>query len=648
MRSPRYTCLAGCLLASLTMTWAPLASKQVSGGASRQPEIDSRLVPIIATGKLRFRDLDRDGRLTPYEDWRLPAERRAIDLVSRMTLEEKAGAMLHPVMGSAAQVTTSLVNSVLSRSSAPPQKLAQENNALQEAAETTRLAIPVTISTDPRNGFTETFGVSSAANGFSQWPDYPGLGASRDPSLLRRFGDIARQEHRAVGFAMALAPQADIATDPRWARTSGTFGDDAELVGRLAAAYVDGIQGGAHGITRNGVAAVVKHYAGYGAIKDGWDSHSRYGRFSTYPGDRFEEHVAAFRPSFRVRVAGVMPTYSILELAGHPQVGGGFNQVLLKDILRTREGFGGLVLSDWSITEDCRGPCLGEPLVGKDRRGLIGKPWGVENLSRAERVVLTIQVGVDQIGLDAGGDVVDSSPIVAAVRAGKLTQARVDEAVRKILTIKFQSGLFENPYVDPERAARIVGQPSFQQAALDAQHRSLVLLENKNRLLPLAPSGKRVFLKGIDPATAREAGFTVVDSLDQADLAILRVATPHQLIHPNYPFGRLQHEGDMDFKPDNKDLAAIQQAAAKVPTIVSVYLERPAILTNVSPLTSVLIGNFGASDRALLDLVAGKVRPTGKLPFELPSSMAAAHAQKPDVPQDSADPLYRSGFGLTF
>jgi beta-glucosidase len=167
-------------------------------------------------------------------------------------------------------------------------------------------------------------------------------------------------------------------------------------------------------------------------------------------------------------------------------------------------------------------------------------------------------------------------------------------------------------------------------------------------LLPVRPAGKRVFLRGVDPAAARQTGFTVVDSLDQADLAIIRVGTPHQMVHPNYLFGRLQHEGDLDFKPDNKDLQAIEQASAKVPTIVSVYLERPAILTKLSSLASALIGNFGVSDRALLDLVTGKVRPTGKLPFELPSSMAAANAQKSDVPQDSADPLYRTGFGLSF
>lgn len=592
---------------------------------------------------LRFRDLDRNGILDPYEDWRLSPKRRAADLVARMTLVEKAGAMLHPVMDKPEQVTAGHITSVLSRASARPEALAEQNNAFQEAAEGTRLGIPVTISTDPRNGFTATFGTSVDSAGFSQWPDMPGIGATRDLELARRFGDVARQEHRAVGFTMALGPQADIATDPRWSRTSGTFGDNPRLVGQLAAAYVEGIQGSVSGVTRSGVSAIIKHYAGYGAVKDGWDSHSRYGRFATFPGGRLEDHIAAFRPSFDAHVAGVMPTYSILEAPGMPPVAAGFSKPLLQDILRDREGYRGLVLSDWSITENCTGPCVGGAFTG-DRAGIVGKPWGVEALSRAERIEKAIDAGIDQIGYDAAGRGEDSSPIVDAVEAGRISMARIDEAVRRIMAVKFEVGLFENPYVDPAAATRVVGQSAFQQAASEAQRRSLVLLQNKGRLLPLKPAGKRVFLRGVAPSIAERFGFVVVDSPEKADLAIIRAVTPWQLVHPDYIFGRLQHEGDADFKPDNKDLEAIRKATkAGLPTIVTVYLERPAILTNVRSISTALVGNFGTSDEALLDLVIGKARFQGKLPFELPSSVYAANAQLPDVAHDSAKPLYRSG-----
>ena len=128
----------------------------------------------------------------------------------------------------------------------------------------------------------------------------------------------------------------------------------------------------------------------------------------------------------------------------------------------------------------------------------------------------------------------------------------------------------------------------------------------------------------------------------------MRTATPHQNIHPGFIGAYFLHEGDLDFKDDNPDLLAIREASRKVPVIVSIYLERPAILTNMQPLTAALIGNFGASDQALLNVITGKARPQGRLPFELPSSMEAVRQQKEDVPHDSANPLFRYGFGLTY
>jgi beta-glucosidase len=623
---------------------AALASSSFAANRDEvQPRLGSRAAPILEVAGLRFRDLDRDGRLTHYEDWRLSPDERAADLVARMTLEEKAGAMMHPVMENAEQVSKRHINSMLTRSNKPPAALAVENNAIQEAAEATRLGIPVTISTDPRNGFEATFGMSVNANGFSQWPDSTGLGAARDAGLVKRYGAIVAEEYRAVGITMALSPQADVATDPRWSRVSGTFGEDPKQVGKLAAAYIEGIQGGSGGVTPTGVAAVVKHFAGYGATKDGWDSHTHYGRFATFPGGRLDDHVAAFRPSFKAHVAGVMPTYSILETPGLPPVAGAFNKVLLRDILRKREGYQGLVVSDWSVTEDCNGPCMGQPMAAGTRDGLVGKPWGVETLSRSERVVSAVEAGIDQIG---GAE--DSGPIVDAARSGRLPMARVDEAVRKIMRIKFALGLFEDPYADPAAVQTVLGREASARAALQAQERSLVLLENKGQLLPLRASGKRIYLKGISPAAAQAAGFTVVDSAAKADVALIRVAAPWQQPHRNYVFGSLQHEGDLDFKADSPDLKLIQDTARQIPTIVTVYLERPAILTNVRDAAGALIGNFGASDRALLDLVTGRVRPTGRLPFELPSSMAAAAAQKSDVPHDSKAPLYPIGFGLKY
>ena len=223
-----------------------------------------------------WRDLNHNGRLDPYEDKSAPIDQRVEDLLGRMTLAEKAGLMLHgtlPTPGSsigfAGQVydqaaTTRLmrdrhISSFIPRLVVPPAQLAAQNNAVQKLAEAGRLGIPATISTDPRHHFQATLGASTTGGGFSLWPDMLGFAALNDPAVTRRFGDIARAEYRAVGIHMALSPQADLATEPRWARFSATFGSDPDTVSRLAGAYVEGFQQGANGVTAQGVATVVKH-----------------------------------------------------------------------------------------------------------------------------------------------------------------------------------------------------------------------------------------------------------------------------------------------------------------------------------------------------------------------------------------------------
>jgi beta-glucosidase len=273
----------------------------------------------------------------------------------------------------------------------------------------------------------------------------------------------------------------------------------------------------------------------------------------------------------------------------------------------------------------------------------VAMPWGVDQLTKQERFAKAVSAGVDQFG---GTE--ESHFLVDAVRTGNLTEARLDESAYRILVQKFRLGLFENPYVDPERAARTVGTARFRELATGAQRRSLVLLENKKRILPLKAKGKRVYLIRVDSAVAAKYGFIVVRDPAKADLAIARMNAPFETLHPGYVFGAMQHEGDLGFRDDDADLAAIRQISAKVPTIVTVYLDRPAILTPISAMAAGLVANFGVSDAALLDVLTGKARPQGRLPFELPSSMADVEAQKSDLPHDSGRPLYRIGFGLRY
>ena len=638
---------------------APLVSKPKLVA----PKLSQRSVKIIRVAGLPFKDLNKNGRLDPYEDWRKSPKERAADLLERMTTEEKAGVMMHGTaptngqagmgksydLGQAAKlIRDAKVNTFITRLAGNANDLAAENNKLQEIAEAERLGIPLTISTDPRNQFHFTPGASVAAGSFSQWPGPLGLAAVHDPALTRKFADIARQEYLAVGIREALSPQADLATEPRWSRIDGTFGEDAELAKQMVQAYVEGFQHGANGLNRGSVLTVVKHWVGYGAQKNGLDSHNAYGRYAEFPNGSLDYHILPFTGAFAAKVAAVMPTYSILEGAlidGKPieQVGAGFNAQLLT-LLRRTYGFEGVIVSDWAITNDCSEICMsGFPAGQKPNFSAVGMPWGVERLSKEDRFAKAINAGIDQIG---GTE--DSSVLLAALKAHKISQQRIDDAVLRILIQKFQQGLFEDPYVDSGNAVEVVASTKFQAEALNAQRRSFVLLENKDKLLPVNGAGKRLFLYQVDPRVASQYGFTLADSPEQADLALLRVSAPYETLHPNYMFGSMQHEGSLDFAEGNAELEMINRAAAKVPTIVTIYLDRPAILTKFNGRVGALLANFGASDRALLDVITGKAKPEGRLPFELPSSMQEVEAQVSALPHDTAHPLYRLGFGLTY
>jgi len=649
------------VLAALALT-SPLAA---------QARLGTRGVPILEGDGRRFKDLNRNGALEPYEDWRLTPAARARDLVGRMTLEEKAGTMMHGtarsdgpmgVAGMGARYDTAAnraliadakVTSMITRLAGDPAILAAENNSLQEIAEGTRRGIPLTISTDPRHHFQYVPGASSETRGFSQWPEPLGFAALGDTGLMRRFGDIARQEYRTVGIHMALSPQADLATEPRWGRINGTFGEDADLADRLVRAYVEGFQHGAAGVDTGSVLTVVKHWVGYGAATQGYDSHSFYGRFATFPGQNLDYHVRPFLGAFAAKAAGVMPTYSILQGAtwnGQPiePVGAAFNRQILTEMLRGQHGFQGVIITDWAITNDCTARCrAGAPAGERPTFADVGMPWGVEQLPMRARFVKAVLAGVDQFGGTERADL-----LVEAVRAGEVPEARLDSSVVRVLTHKFALGLFEDPYVEPEASARRVGTEAFRAAGLDAQRRALILLENKGEILPLRSAGRgrplRAYLRGVAPEAATREGWTVVDDPRQADVAIVRLSAPFETLHPGYLFGAWIHEGSLAFRDGDPDYEAFKQVSAVVPTVVTVYLERPAILTPIRDRARAVIANFGVSDAALFDVLTGRARPEGKLPFEVPASMEAVAAQRSDVPHDSRRPLYPFGFGRSY
>lgn len=613
-----------------------------------------RAATFVVDG-LRFRDLDHDGELAPYEDWRLPIERRVGDLVGRMTLEEKVGTMLHGSFASAdgplamlgrgaaydldaarAQVHDRGITSMITRLATSPSRFAAQNNAVQALAAETRLGIPLTISSDPRHHAGELVGATVGGSGFTEWPATLGLAATGDRDLVQRFGDCVRREYRAVGIHMSLAPQADLGTSQRWPRFSGTFGEDPELVGALVGAYVEGVQGGRSGLSPESVACVVKHWVGYGASRDGFDGHNYYGRFSAFPAGAFDDHVAAFGPAFDIGAAGVMPTYNILEgveLDGDPleAVGAGFSRQLIEGLLRGRHGYRGLVLSDWAITRDCSEACrTGDPSQGPAQ---IAMCWGVEELSRAERFAKCVNAGVDQIGGEE-----DPEPLLAAIRSGLIDVARVDDAVRRILTVKFELGLFEQPFVDPGAAG--VGGDDDAVTAAEAQQRSVVVLAAARQ--PMVVDGDVVFSEGEIAAELAARGITTTDDLTAATRAVVTTSTPHELLHPGHFFGRLHHEGDLSFDPNGDEWKRLEAVMAAVPTVVVVDIDRPPILTPFVDRADAIVAVFGVPAGTIADVVTGRAPGTGRLPFRLFRSMDDVIASPCDRP-GADNVLYPAG-----
>lgn len=593
-----------------------------------------------------FRDLNKNGILDPYEDSRLPIEERVEDLLSQMTLEEKAGLMFHSMMpmgkdgelleGMSAIgpistkhfLETKFMNHFNVFNSVLPSLHAAWYNRLQKFAESTRLGIPVTISSDPRHAFSHNTATNLAAHQFSQWPEPTGLAATGDASLVAEFGDIARQEYLAVGIRVALHPMADLATEPRWARLNGTFGEDAELSARLIFAYIRGFQGSELG--SSSVACMTKHFPGGGPQKDGEDPHFSIGKEQVYPGNNFDYHLIPFQAAFEAGTSQIMPYYGMPVGTNLEEVGFGFHKEVITDLLRNKFGFEGIVCTDWMLLN---------PVMAGDKVLIEAKSWGVEHLSVAERAKKAIEAGVDQFGGDSCPEVV-----VDLVRSGQVKESRIDVSVRRLLREKFKLGLFDNPFVDETAAEQIVGKSEFVKAGETAQRKSIVLLKNgvDKPILPL--SGKlKLYLENVSPEVAAQYG-QVVSTPEEADFAIIRIATPYQ---PREGFlERMFHSGDLDFKDPEKQ--RILELLKSVPTIVDIYLERAAVIPEIAGEAAALLANFGANDAALLDIIFGHFVPTANLPFELPSSMEAVRMQKPDLPFDSVNPLFKFGFGLRY
>lgn len=607
--------------------------------------------PVLTADNLTFRDLNKNGKLDIYEDDRNSTKERVEDLLSQMTLEEKAGTMFISMIGMTQKgghldlpplsfdplnivfytILSSnadmLVNKKMTHfniiNSYSPDVLAKFNNTVQEKAERSRLGIPITIATDPRHGKKNNPGAAIYTPSFSQWPSGLGLAATRDTTLVREFGEMAREDYKATGIRLALHPMADLATEPRWGRSNGTFGEDASLSAAMTYAYVKGFQGDT--LTNESVICMTKHFSGGGPQKDGEDAHFPYGSEQVYPGDNFDYHLRPFTEgAFPANTGQIMPYYGIPMGQTKEDVAFAFNKQIITQMLRDSLKFDGVICTDWNIIND----------QGLDK----ARAWGVEDLSPDERILKVIEAGCDQFG---GEDTPEQ--LIALVKEGKLSEERIDISVRRLLRDKFTLGLFENPYVDPDKALKITTSSYKRNKAQQAQIKSTTLLKNET-ILPIK-KGVNIFLDGFETSKVFDSYGKVVQTVKEADIVFVKRNTPFDE-RSDYFLEQFFHQGRLNFTPE--ELAPIEAYAKEKPVITIVNLERAAILTEIAALSKGLLVEFGATEATLAKILFGEASPKGKLPIELPRSQEAVKAQLEDVPYDSENPLFPFGFGLNY
>jgi len=651
--------------------------------AQKQPQLGYRTAKTIKVNGFEFKDLNKNGKLDKYEDWRLPVEVRANDLLSQMTLEEKVGFMLIsttrmagdmalvagsgraeitsgfneedlvqannmftrkplavPMLsasGTTKGVTQRHLRHFILRANTSVKNMAEWSNNLQALCENTRLGIPAVVASNPRNHVTSdaAVGLSVGTTAFSKWPGELGLAAMRDLKLTREFAHIAAQEWTAVGLRKGYMYMADLATEPRWNRTEGTFGEDADLSAAMIREIVLGFQGTKLGNTS--VAMTTKHFPGGGPQEGGQDSHFDWGKFAHYPGGMFDYHLKPFKAAIEAGTSSIMPYYSAPKGKEFEEVGFSYNKAIIDDLLRKKLGYKGIINSD-------TGP-------------IDMMPWGVESLTLEQRYQKALNAGVDIFSGTA-----DPAVLLETVKKGMVTESRINESVGRLLKEKFELGLFENPYVDVAKAEKIVGNAEFQQKADVAHRKSIVLLRNNETLLPVTkktkvyfevyreaggrgPQGAESPIKVIKP-TAQYPQFEFVSTKEEADMVLLWLfPTTGGLFSSNgKPI-------ELSLSKNKIDVAHVNELLKSKPTVVAINYTNPWVIEEIAGNAQTILATFGTTPEALLDIIAGKFNPTGKMPFSTPISEKAAAENKSDVPGSMENPgyaLFKFGDGLSY
>lgn len=691
-------------------------------------------VRIISSGGKKFKDLNKNGKLDKYEDWRLPVEERAKDLASKMTVEEIGGLMLYsrhqPVPAAEGGPFAGTYNGKpFSVSGAAPYDLSDQqkkflkednlrhilvtrlespeiaarwSNNVQAFVEAIGKGIPANNSSDPRHTATANSEFNAGAGGtISMWPDGLAMASTFDPMVVKQFGGIAAKEYRALGIATALSPQVDLGTEPRWYRITMTFGENPQLDADMGRAYIDGFQTSSgmdeikDGWGYSSVNAMVKHWPGGAPEEGGRDGHWAYGKFAVYPGKNLATHLypfteGALKLEGKTRMAAaVMPYYTISynQDPGGNNVANGYSKYFISDLLRNKYQYDGVVCTDWLVTGN----------EGKTPDIFAGKPWGAEKLSIDERHYKVIMAGADQFG---GNN--DLKPVVAAYEMGvkdhgeTFMRKRFETSAIRLLKNIFRLGLFENPYLDPQESKAIVGNPGFMKAGYDAQVKSVIMLKNKNGLLPIAKTKTVYVPKLYYPAVKDWFGNMSVPKLDypvdisvvkkyynvtedpsKADVALVFVSSPYSadggydlkdrraggngyipitLQYGTYTaedardksiaagdpvidstISNRSYKGKTVTASNTMDLRTILDTKAAMkgkPVVVVVNAAKPMVFNEFEKETDGILLHFGISGQAVLDIISGASEPSGLLPVQMPANMSTVEKQFEDLPYD--------------
>ena len=663
----------------LLILWVCLFTSPVFAQKPTQAQLGYRSAKIIKKAGLEFKDLNKNGKLDAYEDWRLPVETRVQDLISKMSIEEKVGFMLISTTrlagdfsfqqnGPRAEITSGFneedlkqetnmfsrkplpfplltasgttkgvkerhLRHFILRANTPAKIMAEWSNNLQALCEDTRLGIPAIVASNPRNHITvdASIGLSVGTTVFSRWPGELGLAAMNDLKMTRTFAEIAAKEWAAVGLRKGYMYMADLATEPRWQRIEGTFGENADLAAGMMREIVLGFQGNKLGA--QSIALTTKHFPGGGPQVEGQDPHFEWGKDQHYPGKMFDYHLKPFQAAIDAGTSAIMPYYAKPIGTQYEELAFAYNKAIIKDLLRDKMGFKGIINSDTGPIEMM--------------------PWGVEALSVLERYQKAIECGVD---LFSGSG--DPAQLLEVVKKGMVSEARINESIARLLREKMDLGLFENPYVDVAMAEKTVGNAEFQKQADLAFRKSIVLLRNNAKLLPLAKKTKVYVESYYDNGRGGAPVSVIIPKTNNWDLEFVatREAADVVVLWLTPTMGGLfsakNEPIELQLSKNKIDIARVNETTYHKPTVLVINYSSPWVIDEIdNPNVKTVLATFGTSTDALLDVLSGKFNPSGKMPFSTPVSRKAVLDNQSDVPgylKSKGYALFKFGDGLSY